>query len=128
MSAGARLAIGTMIVVATTVYMSFVGASASWQYYLTVDECLAQQEQLGTQPLRINGQVLSESLRTLPDRGGIEFQLAGTQDILRVTYAGRVPDNLKDGQQVVVEGSLQGPCLLVANSVLTRCASKYAAE
>jgi cytochrome c-type biogenesis protein CcmE len=128
MTPGARLAIGTVIVLGATAYMAYVGASTSWQYYLTVDECLSQSTELTGRPLRINGTIRRDSLVIRPNRLGAEFQLEGTNGSIRVEFIGRVPDNLAESRQVVVEGHLDNDHRLHAETVLTRCSSKYVSQ
>ncbi|MCA9217312.1 MAG: cytochrome c maturation protein CcmE [Planctomycetales bacterium] len=128
MAAGTRLAIGTAIVLTVTAYMAYVGASSSWQYYLTVDECLTLQSDFPTRSIRISGDVLPGSLLIAANRIGAKFELKGTHDNLPVSFEGRVPDNFAEGQQVVVEGCLQSPLAFHADTVLTRCSSKYTTE
>ena len=40
MTTGRKLAAGTIIIAAVTTYLAMAGATSSWQYYLTVDECI----------------------------------------------------------------------------------------
>lgn len=42
MTTGKKMAIGGAIVASATIFMAYRGASASWQYYLTADECVAE--------------------------------------------------------------------------------------
>ncbi len=42
--------------------------------------------------------------------------------------SGRLPDNLAEGMEVVVEGRFEPSGVLSGDTVLTRCASKYEAE
>jgi len=127
MTAGARLAMGGIIVLSATIYLACVGASSSWQYYLTVDECLSPTVGLAHRPIRVSGEVRLGSLIILAKRQGAEFELVGNRGNLHVCYAGHVPDNLAEARQVVVEGQLQESKVLQADYVLTRCSSKYAA-
>jgi cytochrome c-type biogenesis protein CcmE len=127
MATGTRLALGAAIVLGVTGYMAFVGASSSWQYYLTVDECLAQRPQLLDARIRVSGSVAAASLRVAPDGGDATFLLQGSGGTLSVRCSGPLPDNLAEGREVVVEGQLRGGCL-VGDRVLTRCASKYSSQ
>ena len=45
MTTGRKLAVGAIIIAAVTIYLAFAGAASSWQYYLTVDECVDQAPQ-----------------------------------------------------------------------------------
>ena len=125
MSTGVKLTIGGVIVAAVTGYMAWRGAQNSWQYYLTVDECLAASHSLGDSPLRVHGQVAPGSLDIAADRSRASFRLVGQSGRIDVTCRGPLPDGLKESIDVVVEGRLQNAETLDGDRVLTRCASKY---
>jgi len=125
MNAGRKLAIGGLIIVAATAYMAYLGASASWQYYVSVDECLEGRATFQGQRLRVNGTVVADSLRIDADRRRAEFSLDGESDDLAVVCSGTLPDNLAENIDVVVEGRLDASGVLQGDKLLTRCASKY---
>ena len=128
MTTGRKLAIGGVMVAGVTVYMAYVGASTSWQYYLTVDECLADGEGLLGDRIRISGKVARDSLLIAADRREASFALEGTEGNLKVICSGPLPDNLAEEMDVVVQGCLENPGLLRGEKVLTRCASKYESQ
>lgn len=125
MTTGRKLAIGGMIVAATTVYLACVGVADSWQYYLTADECLNGTHAFAGQRVRVSGKVAPGTLVVAADRSQAHFALAGTRGDLQVACTGRLPDNLAEGIEVVVEGRFEPSGLLCGDTVLTRCASKY---
>lgn len=125
MSARAKLAAATAVVVAVTAYMAYVGASASWKYYLTADECVADAAELFGQRVRVNGKIAPDTLQIASDRTKAHFSLKGSHSELPVVCSGRLPDNLSDGLGVMVEGRLDQTGTLCADKILTRCASKY---
>ena len=57
MPAGAKLAVGAAVVAGVTAYMAYVGASASWKYYVTSEECLADTAKFTGQRVRVSGKV-----------------------------------------------------------------------
>ena len=120
-----KLALGAGIVVGVTSYMAYVGASASWQYYVTADECVVRAEQLAGQRVRVSGGVAAGSLQVAADRSQASFDLQGVTNRLPVVCTGPLPDNLAEKIDVVVEGRLDAGGLLRADKLLTRCASKY---
>jgi cytochrome c-type biogenesis protein CcmE len=128
MSTGRKLAIGGAIIAGVTAYMAYVGASTSWQYYLTVDECLADAPTLLADRIRISGKVAPDSLEIAADRKHASFALEGSSGSLKVICSGPLPDNLAEGADVVVEGRLENPGLFRGEKVLTRCASKYESQ
>jgi cytochrome c-type biogenesis protein CcmE len=125
---GRKLVIGGLVLAGATAYMAYLAASASWQYYLTVDECLADAESLVGQRVRVSGKVASDSLRVAANRKEADFLLQGAEGNLHVICAGPLPDNLAENTEVVVEGHLEKPGLFRADRLLTRCASKYESQ
>jgi cytochrome c-type biogenesis protein CcmE len=128
MTTGFKLALGGLIVTVVTCYMAYQGAATSWQYYLTVDECMEGSAKLDGSRLRVHGQVVLGSLQIAPNRNLAEFQLAGQRTHLNVITNGTIPDNLKEQIEVVVEGRLIDSGTLGGERVLTKCASKYQSQ
>jgi cytochrome c-type biogenesis protein CcmE len=122
---GRKLAIASVLVACAIVYLSYLGAAESWQYYLNVDECLANTSLHGGSRLRVNGKVAGGSLQIAPDRHQASFILKGLKGSLAVTCTGPIPDNLAENVDVVVEGRLADQAKFQADKVLTRCAGKY---
>jgi len=120
-----KLALGAGIVVGVTSYMAYVGASASWQYYVTADECVVRADQLADRAVRVSGLVAAGSLQVAADRSQASFDLQGVTNRLPVVCTGPLPDNLAEKIDVVAEGRLEAGGLLRADKLLTRCASKY---
>jgi cytochrome c-type biogenesis protein CcmE len=125
MTTGKKLMIGGVLVAGLTGFMAYRGASASWQYYLTADECLAERASLGGHRLRVSGRIAAGTLAVDSDRTHASFALETECAELKVVCSGPLPDNLADGVAVLVEGRLDDESLLRGEKVLTRCASKY---
>jgi cytochrome c-type biogenesis protein CcmE len=123
-----KLILAAILVTCLTAYMAYVGASTTWQYYLTVEECLAESPSLVGKRVRVNGTITAGSLSIAEGRKSATFQLEGEDKDLSVVCSGPLPDNLGEGIQVVVEGKLQQAGWLEGEQVLTRCASKYQAQ
>jgi cytochrome c-type biogenesis protein CcmE len=128
MTLKAKLLLGGTVMTAAIIYVAYLGASSSWQYYLLVDECVAQASQLHGKRLRVSGRVADDSLSISADRREASFRLLGHEQSLQVSQRGPLPDNLAEGIEVVVEGSLRPDGQLQGDKVITRCASKYAPE
>jgi len=128
MTSGTKLALGGLVVASVTGYMAYLGASASWQYYLTVDECADQAESLAGARVRITGKVLPGSLSVAPDRREASFSIGGERHELLARCRGPLPDNLAEDVDVVVEGRLEDSGLLRGDKVITRCAGKYRSQ
>lgn len=128
MSPLAKLALGAVIVAGGAAYLAYQGASSSWQYYLLVDECIQSKEELIGNRMRVNGHVAANTLQLRDDRSLATFVLRGQRSELHVSCKGPLPDNLAEGIDVVVEGTLERDGLLRGEKVMTRCASKYQAN
>jgi cytochrome c-type biogenesis protein CcmE len=127
-SPGWKLAIGGVLIAVLATYMAILGASASWQYYLTVDECAASASSLAGQRVRVSGRVTPGTLKIADDQKQADFSLQGTSVKLAVICSGTLPANLAEDIEVVVEGRLDDCGTLRGDKLLTRCASKYAAS
>ena len=125
MTTGRKLVMGGVVIAGLSGYMAYRGASASWQYYLTADECLAESASLGGHRLRVSGRIAAGTLTVDRDRTHASFGLEADGAELKVVCSGPLPDNLTDGIAVLVEGRLDDGSLLRGEKVLTRCASKY---
>jgi cytochrome c-type biogenesis protein CcmE len=123
-----KLLLGGAVIAASLTYAVYLGASGGWQYYLQVDECLAQADQFRGKRLRLSGRVQAGSLKAYPEQREATFVLEGTQHQLPVCYRGSIPDNLAEGRDVVVEGALADDDHFQCDTLITRCASKYAPE
>jgi len=128
MKTASKLLIATGVIASVTAYMAYLGTAASWKYYLTVDECLADAHALVHQRMRVSGKVAIGSLDIARDKRQAKFELCGALARLPIRCMGALPDNFAENMEVVVEGQLDESGLLQANQVLTRCASKYTTE
>jgi cytochrome c-type biogenesis protein CcmE len=124
MSARLKLTAGAFVVAASIGYLAFLGAANSWQYYLSVDETVADAANLKGKRIRVSGRVTPDSLKISEGRCEAEFDIAGARKRLHISCRCAMPDNLAEDIDVVVEGVLQDDRLL-GHKVITRCASKY---
>ena len=113
MSTGKKLAIAGLVVAGVTAYMAYLGASSSWQYYMTVQECVENAPQVAGQRIRVSGTIVPGSLVIAPDRQEARFSLseAGSQLARRLQrpLAGRSLARRR-AMEVVVEGRLEDSC------------------
>jgi cytochrome c-type biogenesis protein CcmE len=125
MTTGRKLAMGSVIVAGLTAYMAYRGASASWQYYLTADECLAERGSLVGHRVRVSGRIAAGSFVVDHDPARASFALEGEGENQKVVCPGPLPGNLAEGMAVLVEGRFDDAGVFQGEKVLTRCASKY---
>ncbi len=112
--------------VGQVIYLLVWGLDDTVIYYKTVDELLADPARFETQPVRINGILVPQSVRNKPGTDEFRFQLEKRHQALDVAYRGVLPDTMKEGQELVVHG-VYNPRggIFNASEILTKCPSKY---
>lgn len=123
----AKLLAGVLAIGAACGYLGLTGAQSGWVYYLDVDEYVLS-EVAAQKRTRVHGIVGAEALELRPAELYAQFDLQGETETLRVEYHGAIPDMFKEGGQVVVEGARDESGLFVADTMMTKCASKYEAK
>ncbi|MCC6679657.1 MAG: cytochrome c maturation protein CcmE [Phycisphaeraceae bacterium] len=122
-----KLAIAAIVLISAVGYLALAGASKGWVYYLDVDSYLADAS-YQTQRVRLAGRVDEQDLNLAPAKLTASFQLLGPTRKIGITYHGVIPDTFKAGADVVVEGRLDDQGVFQADTLMTKCASKYQAE
>lgn len=122
-----KLIVGGGIVLAAIMFLAFSGAKDSWVHYLAVDEFNTEPD-YQTLRVRLHGNVAEENLRSDPGMMLASFDLEGETSCVRVSYTGIIPDMFQPGSEVVVEGQLDEQGVFQADTLLTKCASKYESE
>jgi cytochrome c-type biogenesis protein CcmE len=119
----------------TTVAILIVGASVATAlglkafrqnllYYFTPSQVAAGAAHPG-QAFRMGGLVEMGSLVRTPGSMTVRFTLTDMQHSVPVTYTGILPDLFREGQGVVVHGSLADDGQLKADEVLAKHDEKY---
>ncbi len=111
-------------------YLTYSGLSEGSVYFLNVSEALAAPND-EVKSARLFGTVAPDGLVHADSGLGVQFLLADEKDAsqtLRVDYQGVVPDTFQAGAEVIVEGTLENKSVFKANSLMTKCPSKYEKE
>jgi cytochrome c-type biogenesis protein CcmE len=122
-----RFLIGGIIILAAIVFLGIQGFKSSAEYYYTVNETIAKGAAIYGQSLRVNGTVtgtINNDVQTLT----LKFNIADGSNSIPVVYKGSIPDNFGPDTDVVVGGTIDASGVLQANSIVTKCPSKYAAQ
>ena len=141
-SKGAQLAIGVVIVAALLGWYGYTNLQegASFQYFQSLDECLAAGAGVEGHSLRVHGYVANESIRRDVAAKEVWFKVqndpphgggAPGQTLEVVLASLETPDLFKDGAEVVLEGRLVtsgSQSTFEANKVLAKCPSKFEAK
>lgn len=114
-------------------YVSLGGAMETY----TGPAQLLEQEQTGEeQTYRLNGlvsgDVPDDAVAQARGEDGYTFEVADKDDpaaTVTVVYRGTIPDQFRDGREIVVTGTLQdGVFIAKRDSLLALCPSKFTAE
>lgn len=73
--------------------------------------------------MRLGGMVVENSL--VRDRDKVVFQLSDGKEYVTVSYQGALPTLFREGQGLVVEGTLRAPHFLEARSILAKHDENY---
>ncbi len=116
---------GLLILVAVS-YLAYTGFVSSAVYYYTVSELSGQDASVRNTNIRVNGQVDAGSIKQGPAvNSALEFVITEGGETLPVVYQGIVPDAFGTGREVVIEGYLDSNGVFQADTILTKCPSKY---
>jgi cytochrome c-type biogenesis protein CcmE len=107
-------------------YTSVQSTSAS--YFVTVSELQASAESVDGDRVRVGGEVKTGSVQYDGVGGPLYFEVTDGVDSIPVVYHEIVPDIFAEHGEVVVEGIFHAGGTFEAESVLTKCPSRFEAE
>ena len=142
MSKGAQIAIGAVLVASLLSWYGYTNlqGTASFQYYQSLSEFLAENRELEGRSLRVHGYVANDSIHRDLKAKKVRFFVqndpphAGiaNDETLEVLFLGlETPDMFKDGAEVVIEGRVQNHqtgALFLADNLMAKCPSKFEAQ
>jgi cytochrome c-type biogenesis protein CcmE len=123
-----KVGIGILVIGGGVVYFMYQAMQSSWAYYYSVDDFSAAGTASQGQSFRLAGRVKAGSVERDLQNMTLRFTLAGAQAQLPVQYKGITPDNFMEDREVVVEGRLAATGVFQADTLMTRCESKYQAK
>ena len=116
---------GGILILAAVGALLYTGFREGTVYYYTIQELNESASTLADEEIRVTGQVVNGSLDWGEDSLTVRFIIADEGRTLPVVYDGVAPDNLLEGREVVVNGKYEMSGIFLANSILTKCPSKY---
>ena len=120
-----RLWLAGAVVVAALAFLVVQGLGNATMYFRTADEAVAQRHELGKRRFRIEGDVVSGSVRQSGDL--VAFTLAGKTATVPVLHEGDPPEMFKPGIPVVLEGRFEGDHF-ASDRILVKHSESYVAE
>ena len=124
-----KLVIGGVLLVAIVVGLFASISSDNLTYYHTPTEIIADPAKFQGQPIRVMGLVEAGSVVWEPQATQLSFRI--TEDgksFLNVNHVGAKPDMFKEGQGVVVEGSMTSETQFTATKLLVKHSEEYKVE
>ena len=145
-----KFIIGGLLIVAAIVYLIWSSASASAQYFMTVDEIKARGSNYMGRELKVSGAVIGDSIQYDSDNLRLEFTIAHmpgsqkevdaaggmaavlheatidpTRNRIKVVYTGVQPDLLRNEAQAIITGKLGEDGVFYASELLLKCPTRY---
>jgi cytochrome c-type biogenesis protein CcmE len=119
-----KIALTCVVLCGALVGLMYTTLQEGTEYYMHVDEVMADAQAWQGKRLQLHGFV--SDLRQRPNTLDYKFQVHNNGKIVTAEYSGVVPDNFKNGAEVVLKGQLQPHGFTVApNGVMAKCPSKY---
>src|SRR4051812_30275425 len=119
-----KLLVGGIVLASAISYLAYAGMQKGWVYTLGVDQYLTQTAQHGTR-VRLCGKVADQGIDLQKAQLRATFFIKGEQQQVYVSYKGVIPDMFKAGAEVIVEGKETTAGIFEADTLMTKCASKY---
>jgi cytochrome c-type biogenesis protein CcmE len=123
-----KLLVGIIVIGGGIGYFVVQAMQSSWAYYYSVDDFSAADVAAREQSFRLAGRVKPGTVVRDLEHLTLGFTLAGAKAELPVQYKGVTPDNFVEDKEVVVEGRLAPTGVFQADTLMTRCESKYQAK
>jgi cytochrome c-type biogenesis protein CcmE len=125
-----KIALTAGVLVAALSGLMYTTLSEGTEYYMKVDEVMANPSAWHGKRLQVHGFVVEKSILQRPNTLDYAFQVQNNGKVVQVRYSGVVPDTFKDGSEVVLKGHLdpQGFVQVERDGVMAKCPSKYEAN
>ena len=130
MNKSSKFILAGVVMLAVVGYLMISGFKSESVYYLEVKEVMGNYEKYNERGMRVSGGVVDGTIVKDLKNQKLQFSVEdpdGTS--MPVVYNGIIPDNFKDDIEVIIEGRLdENSKVFIAETLLTKCPSKYEAE
>jgi len=121
-----KFAIGGVVVLVAVVYLIVNALGTTGQYFLTVSEVRARGAETYGRPLRVSGDIVTDSIDWHAPSLMLKFNITDGSGTLPIVFHGPKPDNMdREGAQAIVEGKLNADGVFQASTLLLKCPSRY---
>ena len=121
-----KMLVTTLVLTVALGGLLWVTLAEGTEYYMHVDEVMAEPEAWYGKNLQVHGYVVEGSRLRKPDTLEYRFKVENNGAVIEAEYTGLVPDTFQDGSEVVITGQLDAHGFTVKpNGVMAKCPSKY---
>ena len=124
-----KFIIGGVVIVGLIAYLIVSAVQSAGAYYREVSEVLAQHTTLAGKPVRVSGNIVTESITYNAATLDLQFKISDPADAakqLPVAFHGVKPDQMeREGSSAIVEGKLRPDGTVDANQLMLKCPSRY---
>jgi cytochrome c-type biogenesis protein CcmE len=118
--------LGGFIIAGAIVFLLMAATPGSSGVELTLKELIATQDQHKDDFVTVEGLLIEDSIKWNPDKIELKFDVKDNDgDLMHVIYNGTKPDNFAEGVITILQGAPTKKNTFVAETVKTRCPSKY---
>jgi len=120
-----RVLVSVLIVGGALSFLLFTTMSSDAALYKHVDEVMASPQTFYGKNMKLHGFVV-HPVEKRPNSLDYRFSVKNGDKVVLASYTGIVPDTLKEGTEVVLQGRLAPDGFHVdANGVMAKCPSRY---
>ncbi len=118
----ARILVVVSIVLLAIGFLAYKGLGDATVYFKTADEAVAEKDELGTRRFRVEGAVVTDSVRQAGDV--VRFEIISAGETVPVVHQGDPPELFKPGIPVVLEGRWDGD-VYASDRIMVKHTSEY---
>ncbi|MCL6571411.1 MAG: cytochrome c maturation protein CcmE [Bacillus sp. (in: Bacteria)] len=118
--------LGGFIIAGAIVFLLMAATPGSSGIELTLDELMSNQADHKDDFVTVEGFLIEDSIEWNADKIELKFDVNDTKgNVLHVIHNGPKPDNFAEGVITILQGAPTKKDTFVAETVKTRCPSKY---
>ncbi len=126
MSKKTKIFVGSSVILLIVVVLFSTISSKNMTYYYTPDEVLQSHDKFKSRTIRVMGMVEEGTVEWDSVTTTLVFRLTDNDEVfLKITYQGAKPDMFKEGQGIIVEGTMSSPELFTATTLLVKHNEEY---
>ena len=123
----AKLLVAATVLILAVGFLVFNAMGSSMAYYQTISELRASGKDVTGERIRLGGDVVPGSIERTGLDDEIRFTVTDGTQSMDMVYSEVVPDIFKDGVEVVAEGHVGEDGVFHAETLLTKCPSRFEA-